>query len=108
MTLKSDAKFEEKLICCFKNDKDLVNFNSITQKVSKICTLIGSCCAKYLTFDIKSTEELSFMTLRSHVKFEKLTCGLENDRNLTNFNQSTRKCQNWDFDGILLSKLKNI
>ena len=26
MTPKSDAKFEEKLICCFKNDKKLVNF----------------------------------------------------------------------------------
>ena len=25
MTPKSDAKFEEKLICCFKNDKKLVN-----------------------------------------------------------------------------------
>ena len=31
-------------------------------------------------FDLKSTEELSFMTLKSNVKFEeKLTCGLEND-----------------------------
>ena len=27
MTLKSNAKFKEKLICCFKNDKNLVNFN---------------------------------------------------------------------------------
>ena len=26
MTLKSDVKFEEKLICCFKSDKNLVNF----------------------------------------------------------------------------------
>ena len=25
MTLKSNAKFKEKLICCFKNDKILVN-----------------------------------------------------------------------------------
>ena len=31
MTLKSDAKFEEKLICCFKNDKNLVNFDLITR-----------------------------------------------------------------------------
>ena len=29
MTLKSDAKFEEKLICCFKTDKDLVNLYPI-------------------------------------------------------------------------------
>ena len=30
MTLKSDAKFEEKLICCVKNDKNLVNFDLST------------------------------------------------------------------------------
>ena len=35
MTLKSDAKFEEKSICCFKNDKNLVNFNPSTQKSQK-------------------------------------------------------------------------
>ena len=50
------------------------------------------------------------MTLKSDAKFEeKLTCDLENDmRNLANFHQSTRKCQNWDFNGVLLSKIENI
>ena len=45
---------------------------------------------KYVMFDLKSTEELSFMTLESDAKFEeKLTCGLENNmRNLENFHQS--------------------
>ena len=34
----------------------------------------------------------------------KLTCASKNDmRNLENFHQSTRKSQNWNFDGILLS-----
>ena len=32
MTLTTDVKFEEKLICCFKNDKKLVNFDPSTQK----------------------------------------------------------------------------
>ena len=66
-------------------------------------------CAKYLMFDLKNTEELSFMTLKSDAKFEeKLTCGLENDlRNLANCYQSAWKSQNWDFDGILLSKVQN-
>ena len=43
------------------------------------------------------------MTLKSDAKFEeKLTCCLENDmRNFANFHQSTRKCQNWNFDKIL-------
>ena len=35
MTLKTDAKFEEKLICCFKNDKKLVSFDLNTQKFQK-------------------------------------------------------------------------
>ena len=35
MILKSDAKFEEKLVCCFKNDKNLVNFDPSTQKSQK-------------------------------------------------------------------------
>ena len=49
------------------------------------------------------------MTLKRHAKLEeKLTCGLENDmRNLGIFHQNTWKCQNWDFDGILLSKVEN-
>ena len=50
------------------------------------------------------------MTLKSNAKFEeKLTCGLENDmRNMANFHQSTRKSQNYDFAGILLSKAENV
>ena len=40
MMPKSGAKFEEKLIFCFKNDQNLV-------------TLIGPFCAKYITFDLK-------------------------------------------------------
>ena len=38
-----------------------------------------------------------------------MTCGLENDmRNMANFHQSTWKWQNWEFDGILLSKVENV
>ena len=50
------------------------------------------------------------MTPKSDAKFEeKLTCYLENDMgNLTYFYQSTRKSQNWDFDGIFLSKVENV
>ena len=50
------------------------------------------------------------MTLKSDAKFEeKLTSGLKNDmRNLANFHQSTQKCQNWDFDGVLLPKVQNL
>ena len=35
MTLNSDVKFEQKPIFCFKNDKNLVNFDPSTQKSQK-------------------------------------------------------------------------
>ena len=35
MILKRDAKFEEKSICCFKNDNNLVNFDPTTEKSQK-------------------------------------------------------------------------
>ena len=91
MISKINAKFEEKLICCFKNDKNLVNSNPSNQKSENIYTLIGPLHEKYVMFDLKKYSELSFMTLESDTKFEeKLTCGLENNmRNLPNFYQST-------------------
>ena len=50
------------------------------------------------------------MTLKSDTKFEeKLTCGLEDDmNNMANFHQSSEKCQNWDFDDILLPIVENV
>ena len=43
MTLKSDAKFEKKkTICCFKNDKNLVNFDPSTQKFQKFALSLDS------------------------------------------------------------------
>ena len=36
MTLKSNAKFEEKLFCCFKSDKNLVNFELSTRNSIKL------------------------------------------------------------------------
>ena len=50
------------------------------------------------------------MTRKSGAKFEeKLTCGLQNDiKKLVNIHQSIRKSQNWDFYGVLLSKVENV
>ena len=70
MTLKSDAKFKEKLTCGFKYDmRNFVDFHPTTQK-SENFTLIGYFCLEYMRFELKSTEELSFMTLNSDAKFE--------------------------------------
>ena len=53
---KSGAKFKEKPIFCFKNDKNLVNFDTSTKMFKKI-----------------QLEELYFLILKSHAKFEKKT-----------------------------------
>ena len=86
MALKTDPKFAGKLTWAFKNDmRSYVSWH---------------CYGK----------ELCFMTLESDAEFEeKLACGLENDMsNLANFYHSTWKSQNWDFDGILLSKVEKV
>ena len=43
ITLNTDAKFEEKQICCFKNDKKLVNFDLSTWKPQKFALLLLLC-----------------------------------------------------------------
>ena len=71
MTLKSDAKFKEKLTCGFKYDmRNLVNFHPSTQKSENFIS-IRYFWPKYMWFELKkNTEELSFMTLNSDAKFE--------------------------------------
>ena len=63
-------------------------------------------------FDLKNTEELSFMILKNDAKFEeKLSCGLENDmRNMTNFHQSTklRRSQNGTLVESKLSEVEYV
>ena len=71
MTLKSDAKFEEKLTCSFKYDiKNLAIFHPTIQKSENFCS-IGYFCQKSIQgLSYKNTEELSFITLNSDAKFE--------------------------------------
>ena len=70
MILKIDEKFEEKPIFCFKIDKNLVNFDTNNQKSQKFAySLVRFVQSKSLTWKIIG--ELSFMTLKSHVKYEK-------------------------------------
>ena len=60
MTLKSDAKFKEKLICGFKYDmRNLVNFHPTTQK-SKNFTPMGYFCPKYMRFELKKYRGVIF------------------------------------------------
>ena len=61
MTLKSDAKFKEKLTCGFKYDmRNLVNFHPTTQK-SKNYTLMDYFCPKYMRFELKKLRGVIFL-----------------------------------------------
>ena len=91
MTLKSDAKFEEKLALGSKNDMmNLVNFNASSGKFSSLMCYF---CRKYIMFEPnKSKYELCFTTLKNDAKFEEeIACTLKNDmRTLASFDPTLR------------------
>ena len=91
MTLKSDAKFEEKQTCGLQNDsRNFVNFHRSTRKSqiqSRKCT------------SLKFTEELCVFE-------EELTYHFKIDmRNLTNFDPSLK---NLHFNALFLTKVYNV
>ena len=91
MTLKSDAKFENKTGS--KNDmKNFLNFNARGGKSESLHFDVFYFCRKYIMFKPKSTEELCVITLNNDEKFEdEMTCGLKNDmRNLSNVDPTLR------------------
>ena len=58
------------MTCSFKYDmRNFVDFHPTTQKFQNF-TSMGYFCPKYMRFELKYTEELSFMTLNSDAKFE--------------------------------------
>ena len=60
MSLKSDAKFKEKLACGFKYDMTgLVNFQTTTQK-SENFTSMDYFCPKYMRFELKNYRGVIF------------------------------------------------
>ena len=58
----------------------------------------------------QSIEELCLMALKIDASLDrKLTCAFRNVmKNLGNFHHNTGKSKKWDFDRILLSKVKNV
>ena len=104
MTLKSDAKFEEKLTIGSKSDiRNLVNFNAGSGKSNNVHFDALLFSIAYKVSAKKSTEELSLMVLKSDLNFEeKLIFCLKNDmKNLVNFNTSCRKSENLHFGRLL-------
>ena len=60
-------------------------------------------------FKLRKYKGLILLALKINAKFEgKLTCASKNDmKNLANSYQITGKSQNWNFGGMLLSKVEN-
>ena len=59
-------------------------------------------------FEFKKQGKLCLMALNIDAKFEGNDFASRNDiGNLGNFHQTNCKCQNWDFGGILISKVEN-
>ena len=75
-------------------------------KISEISTLMGCLWPKYIMFDLKNYRGVMFDSTEYWCKIWRKTdlCM----RNLGNFHQNTGKSKNWDFDGILLSKVENV
>ena len=87
MTLKGDAKFEEKLTCGFENGK----FSPDQLKVSKLGFLWDPLIQCRKSMSLKSTEEFCIMKVKNDAKFEEeLTSHFKiGMRNLMNFDPST-------------------
>ena len=82
-----------------------LTWGTLTRALEKICVLIASLWPKYIMFELQKYRGVIFHDTEEYANFEeKLTLGLKNDmRILTNFHQSTWKCQNWDFDPFVRS-----
>ena len=77
MTLKTDAKFKEKLSCGFKYDvRNFVRFHPATQKLKKF-TLMGYFCPKYMRFELKKYSGVIF-----HVTEQRCIIGTNPDLEL--------------------------
>ena len=110
MTLKSDAKIEEKLTSGSKNDmKNSMNVNASSANL-KIWTLMCYFCRKYIMFEPKKGREVICHNIEELCKIWGGTdLYFKNWREeFGEFRPSTRKSQNLHFIGLLLTKVYNV
>ena len=88
--------------------KEFYKFWHEHSKVSKIFTLMGSFWAKYILLELKKVERSYLSWHRRMMQSLKKNWLVAWKMTWIFFDQSTRKCQNWNFDGILLPKLENV
>ena len=99
MTLKSVAKFEEKLTCCLENDEEFGKFSPEHSKVSKLELWSDPFVQSRKCMSLKFTEKLCVMTMKNDTKIEEeLTCRFKTyTRNFTNFDPSTQNSKTFVF-----------
>ena len=96
MALNTDAKFDGKLTCAFKNGmRNLANFDQSTFESLKIGLWWDLFIQSRKCTSLKFTGEFCVMKMKNDTKFEgELTCQFKIDmRNLTNVDLSTQKSQ---------------
>ena len=81
MTLKSDAKFKEKLTCRLENDmRNLSNFHRSTGKYQNWELPWDPFVQNRKCMSLKFTEELCVITMKNDTKIEEgLTCRFKTD-----------------------------
>ena len=101
--------FTREMTCLLKLTWGISRILTGALKSLKSLRLNGILLTKVYNVWAKTVQRSHLWWLKSDAKFEeKLTCSLKNDtRNLANFHHST-KSRNWDFDGILLSKVEDV
>ena len=72
MTMKNDTKIEEELTFCFKiGMRNFTKCDPSTRKSKNFVFSLTPCDESMYCFSFKSTDELSFMTLKRYANFEK-------------------------------------
>ena len=84
--------------------KEFVEFYIQALKSLNIFTFTCPFCTKYTTFDLKRNRGIIFHDAKVSCKISMYNV----IGNLANFCQSIWQCENWDFDGILLSKVDHL
>ena len=111
MTMTNDAKFEKELTCPFKTDeRNLTNFDRSNQKSQKFQLLMGCFWPKCIMFDLRKYREVVFDITQDWNKIWRKNDFYFQKRHqkFGKFSPEHLKSQNWDFDGIPLSKLENV
>ena len=80
-------------------------------KISKICTLIGCFCPKYIMFELKKYRGVMFDGTKYWCKiwWKSELCFQKSHEEFSKFStEPVRQSKNWEFYWVLLSKIENV